>query len=568
MPKFVDRRWFHPLLLLVWVLVGAGLRFTHLAAKPLWSDEISTLVFSLGNSVRALPLDQAIDLNRLLLPLQPHPTATLGDVIRYLTTESNHPPAYFLLNHLWLKLFPVQDGLVSVWAARSLPVLFGIMAIPASFGLGWVAFRSRLVGQLAAMLMAVSPFGIYLAQEVRHYTLAILLMIASLSCLVVAVRGLVDRTPISLPLCLVWIVVNGCGIAVHFFVALTLAAEALVLLSLAGWQLATQRRLHPTWWRIGAVFAATAIGGLVWLPTWQNIPDSGLTKWIYKSDPVNKWLGSPLRLVVWLVSMVTLLPVESRQLPVAIVSAILLISFLIWLLPTLIPALRRLSQSFPASMLALGGFGLAAIGLFLAIAYGIGADLTVAARYHFVYFPAVIVLLGAALAVCWQPSLLTTEAERSPQLDSMKSKFKGKQIVVGVALMGAISGGLVVTNQVFQKPHRADLLAAEISQTSPVPVLVAMTNGNDLRFREMIALGYEFNRNPLAATLTPRFLLATVRPDPAMAIVTLERTIAQLPLPLDVWTVNYTPDQVRGCQIDRQHSASVNGYKYRRFRCR
>jgi len=42
---------------------------------------------------------------------------------------------------------------------------------------GW--FRSRLVGQIAAAMMAVSPYGIYLAQEARHYTLAILLIIAS-----------------------------------------------------------------------------------------------------------------------------------------------------------------------------------------------------------------------------------------------------------------------------------------------------------------------------------------------------------------------------------------------------
>jgi len=54
----------------------------------------------------------------------------------------------------------------------------------------------------------------------------------------------------------------------------------------------------------------------------------------------------------------------------------------------------------------LGGFILASIALFFGITYGLGADLTIAARYHFVYFPAVIVLLGATLAVCWDASTL------------------------------------------------------------------------------------------------------------------------------------------------------------------
>jgi hypothetical protein len=35
-------RWLHPLLLLVWIVVGAGSRLTHLTAKAAWADEFST----------------------------------------------------------------------------------------------------------------------------------------------------------------------------------------------------------------------------------------------------------------------------------------------------------------------------------------------------------------------------------------------------------------------------------------------------------------------------------------------------------------------------------------------
>src|SRR6476469_527866 len=54
--------WMHPCLLLGWIFLGAALRFTHLASKSLWTDEFSTLVFSLGNSFRTVPLDQVISI--------------------------------------------------------------------------------------------------------------------------------------------------------------------------------------------------------------------------------------------------------------------------------------------------------------------------------------------------------------------------------------------------------------------------------------------------------------------------------------------------------------------------
>jgi hypothetical protein len=210
----------------------------------------------------------------------------------------------------------------------------------------------------------------------------------------------------------------------------------------------------------------------------------------------------------------------------------------------------------------LGGFILGAIGLFLAIANILGPDLTVAVRYHFVYFPAVLLLLGAVLARCWQPPNLLAGQGLKVKFKVKLLQARGKPTVVLVVLLGAIASGLVVTNQVFQKPHRADLLSKEIQSTSQVPVLIAMTNGNDLRFREMIALGYEF----LGSPVTPRFLLVNVRPNPGNTLV-LERTIAQLRWPLDVWTINYSPDAVPGCNLDSQHSSKVNGYRYRRFQC-
>ena len=83
---------FQLILLLLWMVIGAILRFTNLTLKPLWIDEFATLVFSLGNSFQTVPLNQIITVDTLLQPLQPHSHKVIGDVIHSLLREDTHPP--------------------------------------------------------------------------------------------------------------------------------------------------------------------------------------------------------------------------------------------------------------------------------------------------------------------------------------------------------------------------------------------------------------------------------------------------------------------------------------------
>jgi len=50
---------------------------------------------------------------------------------------------------------------------RSLSAILGAASIPAIFGMGWLVFALGS-WSIAAAMMAVSPYGIYLAQEARY----------------------------------------------------------------------------------------------------------------------------------------------------------------------------------------------------------------------------------------------------------------------------------------------------------------------------------------------------------------------------------------------------------------
>jgi uncharacterized membrane protein len=603
--NFAQRSWLQWLTLFGWIAIGTIIRFINLDAKPPWSDEFATLVFSLGNSFRTVPLDRAIALDTLLQPLQPRPSASFGDVFHNLMTESTHPPVYFLLNHLWLQLFPPDEGLVSLWAARAFSAILGVAAIPAIFGLCWLAFRSRLVGQIAAAMMAVSPYGIYQAQEPRHYTLAILVIIASLACLVVATRCLENRKPIPIWLVFTWVGTNTLGIAVHYFFTLTLCAEAIVLLAVVWKQFkihnsqfpeSTVRagfgrrfidisvnmlaKLAPTTSRLIAVAAGTTAGGLIWLPFLQSIPDNQMTDWIYRGNPFGSILESTARFLAWMISMLWLLPVEGVSQPIALVCGVIIVAFLFWTLPILISGWKiQLWRSRSRSgTQVVGGFVLVAIALFSIVTYALGADLSIASRYHFVYFPALIAIVSAALAICWDSNRLVqhTELNWTPR-QQLRLKFlqtRGKVAVVLIWLLGLLGALTVVFNFGYQKIERPDRLVPIMQQGSQNPILIATAHYTRAQVRELMTLGWQFKHLYGSQVNSPLFLLAQHDRSSNRSVETLYKTIAELPKPLDLWVVNFTSarhDLEEGnnqiCVPDSQRRAKVNGYRVKLFHC-
>ncbi len=559
--------WLHPLLNLMWLIIGISLRLTNLTAKPPWTDEFATLVFSLGNTFLSVPLDQAIAPDILLQPLQPNPAASIGDVVHNLATQDNHPPLYFVLAYLWMKLFSSDGGLVSLFAARSLPAIIGAASIPCFYVLGKVAFRSKLVGHLTAAMIAVSPYGVFLAQEARHYTLAMLWVIGSLTCLVIATRHIQNRTHLPIWVAVLWVGINALGIATHFFFSLTLCTEAIVLIFLAWLQLQTSSKFSllfsPPWRRIYAVAIGTCVAGLIWIPILLENKNRGiLTEWIRGSRVGLDWLSPIFQALGTLIAMISLLPVESSQLLVVIPSGVVMLTFFIWAVPILLRGIK-IQLQHPENRIMIqvfAGVVISAIALFFIFTYFLGIDLTRGARYNFVYFPAIVVLLGASLAVCWNPA---------KEIKSIgKWGINGKKAVMLIWLMGFFSAVTVICNLGYQKYYRPDLFVQLIQQTSPVPVLIAATHRTYVHTGEMMGVAREIK---LANSLQkPLFLLAHQDKEPNTSTIALENTLKTLPRPFDLWLVNFhapVAEAVKTCVPDTQSMPSIDGYEYKLYHC-
>lgn len=575
----------HLFLVVLWMGLAAGLRFTHLDSKALWADECSTLIFSLGNSYTSVPLDQMISWSTLLQPLHVNPAASVGTVVQNLLTESNHPPLYFALSHLWLNLFSAPSGLVSLAAARALSVWCGVLTVPLTFGLAWLVFRSRRVAHLAAVLMALSPFGVYLAQEARHYTLAVGWILGSLSCLAIALRHLEQNQRLPFWFCGIWVAMNGLGFATHYFVAFALCTEGVVLGAL--WLLAAGQRVgQRAWpklpdplaialwgnrWRLAGVALGTAATVAVWWPVLQTIHRADLTRWLQAGEFDNSsWVDQILRSLAGLITMLYLLPIQSVPAWVVVGSALVVAGGLGMTVPWFVAGWGRWWRSPPQqfSLGWLAGFVGVAIGLYWLLTFGGGVNVASVFRYQFFYFPAVIVLCGAALAAIWP--------ERVSVFPRLKASLPGLGAIAIVLWLTGLGGLTVSLDWGYQKPHRPDLVAQHIAAAFQVPTLVAIPHRNHGQTGRLMGVAWELNRlNPAIAAQT-QFLLAHYDGnDRSTAIAPLRQALATAPRPLDVWRLNFRSEAnapshaaltEAGC-VPVTKLLSADGYRYQHYRC-
>ncbi|MGF1536196.1 MAG: hypothetical protein ACFB4J_06890 [Elainellaceae cyanobacterium] len=546
------------LVLGLWTAIAIGLRLYQLDLKPIWADEISTLAFSLGHGFREVPLRQMLTAAALLQPLQVDATATALDASRMLLAESNHPPLFFVLMHGWLQATHTDGDYVLIPLARSLSAIIGGLLTPIVYGLVWLALRAPAAARFSAALAALSPFGIYLSQEARHYSLALVWITASLCCLTEALRRLAQGKPLPYWLVALWIVGNGLGLATHYFMAIALLSQALVLAGFAGY---LWRRGAPGLGRavgqVVLVAIGTAASGLVWMFVLLAAPSQGtLTQWIQSAWRLIDWINPVTHTLASAISMAYLLPVQGVSGIFAGLGGLLAGAIALWSIWGL-----KQWRSAPPQSFALWGTCVTCIALFWGVSYGAQVGLAQVLRYHFVYFPAGIGVVAAGLAYRWQ----------------LPDRYS--RLLVVAALLISLAGGLSVThNLAYQKLHRPDVVAAAIAKTaakSQRPVVIAASHQSHGQTGRLMAIAWEMRSRGPALLPQARFFL-----DPQPCAKTgeqncgtpspsfqrqLRQTLRQQG-PMDVWLVNYVGrSPLQGCRY--RDTDRVDGYKYQHYAC-
>jgi len=202
--------------LLFFLALGLLLRVNNLSERSLWTDEFFTLFQSTGHGVDIVnlldgfskretpPLSKSQDFR---LFLQSDPAKHIKDVTRGLLDTDTHPPLYFWIIYIWMKVF--GDGL---FAVRFFSVLMGVFAIFLAYRIGGYLFNQRVAG-FCALFTAISAFSIRYSQEARAYSL--IMAIGLLSSLFVLRLEKNNKNSDAF-----WFAVfNALGLYAHYFYA-------------------------------------------------------------------------------------------------------------------------------------------------------------------------------------------------------------------------------------------------------------------------------------------------------------------------------------------------------------
>lgn len=167
-----------------WVLgllaLALGFRVGNLKTQPFWIDEFTELLIS------------------------------SQDLASSYNFPDGFPPLGFLITRGWLEWGSIES-------ARYLAVVYGVVAV-ALIGLAALRLGGSRAALVGLLVSAVSPFLIWYSQELRPYSLVMMLAAASLLLLLRAC----DTGRRS-----DWIlygVINGLGLWSHYFFALTIGA--------------------------------------------------------------------------------------------------------------------------------------------------------------------------------------------------------------------------------------------------------------------------------------------------------------------------------------------------------
>ncbi|MGC8844952.1 MAG: hypothetical protein ACP5QY_03810, partial [Candidatus Hydrogenedens sp.] len=137
-------------LLIILILIAFALRLYRITEQSIWHEEYVYIA-----NIKICDLWTNIKLLFINVP------------------EYGISPGGLVLYYFWIHIFPDN-----IWLWRLLPICFGVLSIVLLYFLGkWV--KDWKVGFLAGLLMVLSPFNIYIHQELKGYAFILFLSLLS-----------------------------------------------------------------------------------------------------------------------------------------------------------------------------------------------------------------------------------------------------------------------------------------------------------------------------------------------------------------------------------------------------
>jgi len=449
---------------LIAILVAAtAVRFAGLGSKPLWIDEAMTALVVLGRGPDDVPLGVARPLAALASIFSLNPAATWLDVVTRLVdpaVQHTHPPLFYVLVHAWLAwLAPPLSELA--FTLRAVAAVFGVVAVVLIFGLARSAFGER-AGLTAAALAAVSPAMVMLAQEGRNYTLPLMLLAAAFWVMVAMVKRLTGVRSIPLTLWATWTTLNICACYAHYYSTLAFAAQALTLAILV----ARER----SWPQLGWLAVSLTVAGVAFLP-WLPI----LLK--HSVSPEQGWMRLKTPGFIFVSTLDAWRAIfagrgwEYASFPVLVTTEAVTIVFGAWMLLIAFVGLgRRLRAGRPPAADALLLVAAITLAQLLVASLVYRKNFVSEARYHFVYYPAIVALFA------WILAELPTRAAAS-----WRRALVEPPAWAALALILFVGGANAVATDIgleFPKRTKPDRAGAALAAAATAPVLVVTGSGS------------------------------------------------------------------------------------------
>ena len=489
--------------LLIIIIIAIILRCHNLDSKTLWIDEIITALVSLGNSYDNLPLNTLIHPQDVINIFQFQNDSSCAVITNTLTYQSTHPPLFFCLLNIWLRKWH-NSQMNLLWQLRILPAVFGVIIVYLIYILNR-SFSSQKNALFAAALMAVSPFGIYLSQEARHYTLAMLLILLGLILLIRNIKDL-EEGKTELKFWLIWSIVMGISFYCHYYCLLAYIAQLCSLffylfihskylgitlqyidncISLIGKSIHINKIFQPfiiifdslkkisiTTHKIKldkkkliVIIISSLLPIIIfspWFSTFMYHIGSDKTSWLPSPNLISPFYQT---VMAWIL-MIIALPVESPILAIQILSGLVMVIFVIYVGNIILKNWFYSWNKYP-QLLILFSYIFFCAGILIVLSYLFDKDLTIVPRYSFFYYPACISLI--AIFIYPDSRFRNFKYNRQKLYRDQKNKPNKLFLILVIILISSLC---VLQNLVFKKPYEPTRIAQQFNQTQEKTMLV------------------------------------------------------------------------------------------------